>query len=125
MAAILKNMAAILNFTWVTGFSKKLVFLFFLVIWGGVFILVWFFLCVFLNKHSRCFILKIYHLKCSLIEQFILTAFIDFRIDSRHRNISTSLHFQNGRQFVTMQSVHLNLLSVAGLGDFIIIRLLR
>jgi hypothetical protein len=30
---------------------------------------------------------------------------------------------QNGRQFVTMQSVHLNLLSVAGLGDFIIVRL--
>jgi hypothetical protein len=33
--------------------------------------------------------------------------------------MSTGLHLQNGRQFVTMQSVHLNLLSVAGLGDFI------
>ena len=41
------------------------------------FFLFFFCLCVFLNKHSCCFILKIYHLRCSLIDQFILTAFIE------------------------------------------------
>jgi hypothetical protein len=30
---------------------------------------------------------------------------------------------KSSSEFVTMQSVHLNLLSVAGLGDFIIVRL--
>ena len=43
---------------------------------GGVLV----FFHVFLNKNSRCFILKIYHLRCSLIEQFILTAFIDLKV---------------------------------------------
>ena len=42
--------------------------------------LLFFCLCVFLSKHSCCFILKIYHLRCSLIEQFILTAFIDLKV---------------------------------------------
>jgi hypothetical protein len=32
-------------------------------------------------------------------------------------------HKKSSSEFVTMQSVHLNLLSVAGLGDFIIVRL--
>jgi hypothetical protein len=46
-------------------------------------------------------------------------------IDSRHCKISTCLHFQNGHHNTAnnqvhklSQSVHLNLLSVAGLGDF-------
>ena len=66
-------------FIYISNNKKKLVFLFFLVIWGGIhFSMV--FLCVFLSKHSRCFILKIYHLRCSSIKQFILTAFIDLKV---------------------------------------------
>jgi hypothetical protein len=62
---------------------KIFVFVFPNYIGGGVINLVfcWFFcLCVFLNKHSRCFILKIYHLGSSLIVQFIITAFIDLKV---------------------------------------------
>jgi hypothetical protein len=45
-----------------------------------------------------------------------------FNIVRFQRNFIFS-YFQNGHQFVTMQSVHLSLLSVADLGDFIIVRL--
>jgi len=37
--------------------------------------------------------------------------------------MATTKRKNSSSEFVTMQSVHLNLLSVAGLGDFIIVRL--
>jgi hypothetical protein len=46
-------------------------------------------------------------------------------INSGHHYVPTYqiLMISESSEFVTMQSVHLNLLSVAGLGDFIIVRL--
>ena len=77
-------------FIYIYNNKKNLLFLIFLVIFGGggevvliLFVCYFFgFFClyVFLSKHSCCFILKIYHLRCSLIEQFILTAFIDLKV---------------------------------------------
>lgn len=48
----------------------------------GYFLLLFFlvFFLELLNKHYRSFILKIYHLRCSLTEQFILTAFIELKV---------------------------------------------
>ena len=45
------------------------------------FIFIYFFLCFFFvfRKNTRCFILEIYQLKCSLTEQFLLIVFLELK----------------------------------------------